>query len=124
MADSRVVATAVDRLFVPQELAEQVAGTVGPDGAALLPALRGEVRWVRVDSPKFGTQIIRTLGAATTPASVVRLEPVGGVSGRVVAENDQPVKALRIHAETMFGRIRPGGYSRVSHGHDRCQWSI
>jgi hypothetical protein len=106
VADARIAASAVEGMVVPGELAEKVAGTVGPDGAAALPDFApGAIRWVRVDSPKFGTQLIRTLGARTTPASAFRLEPVGRVSGRVVAESDQPVNALRVQAETF-----PAGY--------------
>ena len=79
------------------------------------------IRRVRVDSPKYGTQIIRTLGPDTTTASLFRLEPVGRVSVRVVADADKPVAGLRIQAETFPEGYDLGGTIGQAEGHDRCE---
>ena len=103
---ARVVAIAVDHMLLPRELAETVASVAGPDGAVVITAFGpGEIRWARVDSPKYGSQIIRTLGPESTVESVFRLEPAGRVTGRVVAEAGNPVAGLRIRAEGF-----PDGY--------------
>jgi hypothetical protein len=105
-AGARVVVRALDRMVVPLELAEKVASVARADGTVALPEFApGEVRWVRVDSSKLGTQIIRTLGPDTTLASAFRLEPVGCVVGQVVAEAGKPVSGLPVRAETF-----PDGY--------------
>jgi Carboxypeptidase regulatory-like domain len=105
-AGARVVGSAVDRMVVPHELAEKAASVAGPDGVVVLPAFApGEIRWARVDSPRFGTQSLRTLGPETTVDSVFRLEPAGRVSGRVVTEVDKPVSGLPVRAQTF-----PEGY--------------
>ncbi|MFI5457341.1 MAG: carboxypeptidase regulatory-like domain-containing protein [Isosphaerales bacterium] len=105
-AGARVEVSALDRLIVPDELAGKVASVAGPDGNVMMPAFAtGEVRWVRVVSSKFGTQLIRTLGPDTAQASACKLEPIGRVAGRVVAGADKPVAGLRIRAQTF-----PEGY--------------
>ena len=105
-AGARIVVRSLDRMVIPQELAEKVAAVTRSDGTVVLAAFaRGAVRWVRVDSPSLGTQIIRTLGPDTTPASTFQLEPAGRVSGRVVAGSGGSVSGLKIRAETF-----PDGY--------------
>ena len=105
-AGARVLPRAVDRLVVPREVGEMFAAVAGPDGVLNMPALApGELRWAQVELPGLGTQVIRTLGPDTTPATAIRLEPAGRVSGRVIAEPDKPVAGLPIHALTF-----PDGY--------------
>ncbi len=106
LAGARVVASALAHTAIPRELGEKVASVSGGDGVVVLPAFApGELRWIRVDSPKFGTQIIRTLGPNTTRETAFRLEPAGRVSGRVVVAGGQPVTGLPVRAETL-----PDGY--------------
>ena len=106
LAGARVVPAAFAHVALPRELAEKVAVVAGDDGEVVLPAFGpGELRWVHVQSPKLGTQIIRTLGPETTGASEFRLEPVGRVSGHVVAGTDGPVSGVPVRAETF-----PDGY--------------
>ncbi len=97
---------ALAHVVVPRELAEKVAAAAGPDGTVVIPAFAaGEIRWARVESPKSGVQLIRTLGPDTTVQSIIRLEPAGRLAGRVVAEADKPVAGLTVRAETF-----PDGY--------------
>ncbi len=106
LAGARVLPTAFAHAVVPRELAEKVAAVAGDDGAVVLSAFApGELRWVHVQSPKHGTQIIRTLGPETTGPIEFRLKPVGRVSGRVVANAGGPVSGLPVRAETF-----PDGY--------------
>ncbi len=103
---ARVEVTALDGLAVPGELAEKSASVTGPDGTVTISAFApGEIRWVRIESRKFGTQVLRGLGLSTADPSVLRLEPVGRVSGRVAADAGKPVSGLRIRAHTF-----PDGY--------------
>ena len=105
-AGARVEVSAVDRLVVPDELARKVASVAGADGTVTIAGFAaGEVRWIRVLSPKFGTQIFRGLGPDTLDRTALRLEPVGSVSGRVAGDVEKPVSGLRIVAQTF-----PEGY--------------
>jgi len=100
-AGARVEVSALDRLVVPVELANKVATVAGSDGNVMMRAFApGEIRWVRVASPMFGTQIIRTLGPDPAQVSASRLEPVGRVAGRVAADAEKPVSGLRVRART------------------------
>ena len=84
---ARVAVIALDGLVVPQELAEKVASTTGPDGSVTIAAFAPEaIRQTRVESPKSGTQVIRIDGADATTLNLLRLEPVGRVSLRILAD--------------------------------------
>ncbi len=103
---ARVSVMALERALVPLELADRLASVTRAGGTVLLPGFApGEVRWVRVDSPRFGSQMLRLPGPDKVPASEFRLEPAGRISGRIVAAGDGPISGLRVRAVTF-----PQGY--------------
>ena len=91
---------------LPDELAERLAATTGPDGrgkiAGVAPA---DLAAVLLDAPGFGRQM-----AATTPDAdggfVFRLAPVGRLAGRVVVDDPRALQGLKLQ---VFIRSRAEG---------------
>ena len=121
-AGARVLPCALEPMVVPIELAEKIAAVAGADGVADLPAFAsGELRFFRVESSKYGSQIVHT---SAPNATAVQLEPVGRLKGRVIAEAGKPVVGLRIRAETLPDAIRSRWHSRASRTGDRCRRAV
>ncbi len=110
-AGARIWLSAIGRLAVPEELAARVVAETGRDGTAVITAFApGDIRGARVESTKFGAQAVATnLGRQAAETRTVRLEPVGRVSGRVVADSDKPVSGLTIEARTFPEGFDLGG---------------
>jgi hypothetical protein len=106
----RVSVTAIDRLAMPDALAKQCAVATAPDGSARIAAFMArDIRAIRIDSPTCGVQTIHGFGEQADFPKSLRLEPIGGVAGRVVTDSDQPVTGLRVEARTMPGGFDLGG---------------
>ncbi len=122
---ARVSAMALERALVPRQLADRLASVTRAGGTVVLPGFApGDVRWVRVDSPRFGTQILRLPGPNTMPASEFRLEPAGRISGRIVASGGGPISGLRSPGCYLSPGIRPWRHARIRRGNDRCKRAI
>ena len=102
--------SALDRLTVPAELADQHSAESGPDGVAVIVAFAAEdVRAVRVESPRFGTQTIQVAEPAAAGPTTVALEPGGHIIGRVVTDIDKPVPGLTVRVQTSPQDFDPDG---------------
>ncbi len=104
--NARVLPVETEGLIIPDALAEKFASTTGGDGSVVLPAFPpGAIRRLRVDSRRFGKQLVRVRTAETTSATVLALVPVGRVSVHILAEAGKPVSGLHVEAQTF-----PDGY--------------
>ena len=81
---------------LPDELAERLATTTGPDGRGTIAAVApADLAGVAIEAPGFGRQL-----ASATPDSdggfVFRVAPVGRLAGRVVVDDPRALQGLKL----------------------------
>lgn len=101
---------------VPEEMAERLAVTTDDQGFARLTGLRDSGRIsVRVTAAGFGEQTLE--GRQMTPGSqvprVVALGPVGSLKARLVGEEAEALRGVRVQVHTSLNPA--GGYRGGSH---------
>ncbi len=108
-AGARLAVTALRRLVVPEEIAGRFGAKAGREGGAAVSGFTPEeIRAVRVDSPRFGTQTVRLAGLEGTEPKTIMLEPAGRVSGCVLAD-EKPVSGLTVFVQTFPEGFDLGG---------------
>jgi hypothetical protein len=96
---------------VPDELADRLATTTGPDGRGRIGEFApGSVQFAWVGAPGFGRQQIQAAAGADGSLTFT-LAPVGRLVGRLVADDPKVVRGLTVHIFTRPDPPRPGAAS-------------
>jgi protocatechuate 3,4-dioxygenase beta subunit len=86
---------------VPRALAEQLGVRLGRDGVVVLDCLPPHsVYALEIKDPALGTQQASYLGLEPPGDKTVRLQPVGSLSGRVVARDPKVIGGVRVRVQT------------------------
>lgn len=92
--------------MIPDELADRLEVTTGPDGRAELTCLMPTTLLfaLRVALPSVGEQVLRLPEAQTrSEAIALELKPAGRLAGRVVFEGDRPAPEVMIEVWSRSG---------------------
>jgi len=94
--------TAVACDIVPEELMRHFRTTTDAKGCARFPTLPREgIRTIRVNAKGWGIQEQRVDTApGAAPLRTIRLERVGSLEGRVIADKPEVVRGLRVYLRT------------------------
>ena len=106
----RIMVHSLGRLTVPGELADRFGAETGQDGVAVIAAFSAtDVRAVRVESPRFGTQTIRVKEPVAAAPTTIALQPAGHIRGRVLTDLDKPVSGLAVRVQSSLKDFDPDG---------------
>jgi Carboxypeptidase regulatory-like domain len=91
---------------LPDELAERLAATTGPDGRGTIAAVApGDLAGVVIEAPWLGRQLA-VATAGSDGGFLFRLAPVGRLAGRIVVDDPSSLQGLKI---LFFTRSKAGG---------------
>ena len=103
--------TEISTYPLPDELAERLAATTGPDGrGAIAGVAPGDLAGVAIEAHGFGRQ----LATATSGADgrfVFRVAPVGRLAGRIVVDDPRALQGLKLLLFTVSNAGGPDGWS-------------
>ncbi len=96
---------------LPDELAERLATTTGPDGrGAIAGVAPGDLAGVAIEAHGFGRQLA-TATSGSNGGFVFRVAPVGRLAGRIVVDDPRALQGLKLLLFTVSTAGGPDGSS-------------